>query len=366
MKRVNILQLVSGTGVNGAIRHCYDLSCELAARGHRVVLAHKSGAWIGQQPVPAGVELLEVSLKRRPAELRRVAAALKDRRIDVIHTHNSSAHFFGALLSLFYGFPRVATSHGTFFQPHWRLCDRIIAPSAATARFQRRVNLVPENRIDVIPNFINIARLTGTRSREDVRQELAAGRETFIILTVGEVIRRKNQELLVRAIPPLLAAGLAPLVLLAGKWDDGFRQQIDATIAKLQVGEFVRFLGQRHDIPDLVSAADCFCLPSRSEVLPIALLEAMALGLPVVATDVGGIAELVRDGVDGFVTKSEEAAQLATALIRIGQDADTRVRMGRAAREHVTSAFNPESSVARIVDSYRKACRHRGKVVPDD
>src|SRR5436190_23990738 len=99
MADMNILQLVSGTYVNGAIRHCYDLTCELAKRGHHVLLGHKEGAWIGTQPVPEGVEKVVVTLKRRRAELRRVGALLKERRIDVMHTHNSSAHMFGALLT---------------------------------------------------------------------------------------------------------------------------------------------------------------------------------------------------------------------------------------------------------------------------
>jgi glycosyltransferase involved in cell wall biosynthesis len=358
---VNILQLVSGTGVNGAVRHCYDLSGELAARGHHVLLGHKPGAWIAQQPVPTGVELLSVSLKRRPAELRRAAEIMKERKIDVIHTHNSSAHFFGALLSLFYGFPRVATSHATFFQPHWWMADRIIAPSEATANFQRRVNLVPRSRIDVIPNFINVARLQSTRSRGDMRRELGIGDNAFVIITVGELIPRKNQELLVQAVPDLLAGGITPVVLLAGKCDPSYRRKVDARIKTVKIEDQVRLLGERSDIPDLLLAADCFCLPSRHEILPIALLEAMALGLPVVATNVGGVAELVRDGIDGFITKSEDKDALAAALLRLARDPDLRTRMSRAARNHVRSSYTPDVCVAKILASYHDAIRRRGR-----
>ena len=352
---MTILQLISGSYVNGAIRHCYDLSCELAQRGHRVVLGHKPGAWIGAQPLPAGVESLELSLRRRPAELRRVAAALRERKVDLIHSHNSSAHFFGALLALFWKFPRVGTSHATFFQPHWRLCDRIIAPSQSTARYQRRVNLMPRARIDVIPNFISMARLQAGRSRDDVRRELGAGSDTFVIITVGEVFHRKNQELLVRAVPDLVAGGLRPLVLLAGKPEDAYGRKLEEIVRALRLDNHVRLLGQRSDIPDLLAASDCFCLPSRSEVMPIALLESMALGLPAVATDVGGVAELVRDGVDGIITRSGGRAGLAAALLRMGREQKLRERMGAAARENILSSYSPEVYVPRIEECYRLA-----------
>jgi glycosyltransferase involved in cell wall biosynthesis len=356
---MNILQLVSGTGINGAIRHCYDLSCELAARGHEVLLAHKPGAWIGQQPVPAGVERLEVGFKRRPSEIRRVAAAMRERKIDVIHSHNSSAHFFGALLSLFYKFPRVATSHATFFQPHWWMSDRVISPSEATARFQHRVNLVPRSRIDVIPNFINVARLQSGATRGNARRDLAIDDAAFVIVTVGEIIPRKNQELLVRAVPDLLAAGVAPVVLLVGKRDHDYGARVAATIKELNVENYIRLLGERSDIPDLLRAADCFCLPSRHEILPIALLEAMALALPVVATDVGGVAELVRDSTDGIITESENKAALAAALFRLARDPAIRIRMSAAAQSRVQSSYSPEACVPRIMASYEAACRLR-------
>ncbi len=356
---MTIFQLISGSYVNGAIRHCYDLTCELALRGHRVVLGHKPGAWIGAQPLPLGVERMEVSLQRRPAELRRVAALLRERQVDLIHSHNSSAHFFGALLSFFWKFPRVGTSHGTFFQPHWRLCDRIIAPSAATARYQCRVNLMPRARIDVIPNFVSLARLQPSRSRDEIRRELGADAEAFVIITVGEVFHRKNQELLVRAVPDLIAAGLRPLVLLAGKPDEGYRAKLQEAVTALGLGKYVRILGQRSDIPDLLAASDCFCLPSRTEVMPIALLESMALGLPAVATDVGGVAELVRHGVDGLITRSGDRAGLAAALLRMGREGDLRARLGAAARDSVQASYSPAVCVPKVEECYRLACLRR-------
>jgi len=358
---MNVFQLISGTGVNGAIRHCYDLTCALAKRGHRVLLGHKAGAWIATMPFPEGVERMKVTLKRRPAELKRVAAALKERQIDVIHTHNSSGHFTGALLSMFWNFPRVGTSHNTFFQFQWRFCDRIIAPTQATARFQRRVNLIPGGRIDVIPNFIDAGRMAPQCPREEARAALGADSDTFLILTVGEVFPRKNQELLVRTVPSLLAAGMKPLVLLVGKVHDDYRRVLEPHLTDPRVNAAVHLAGQRSDIPDLLGAADVFCLPSRSEVMPIALLESMAQGLPVVATDVGGVAELVRDGRDGIITPSGDLPRLTAALLRMWQEPETRRCMSHTGREHVAEVYAPEVCLPAVEECYRRAiARRRG------
>ena len=116
-------------------------------------------------------------------------------------------------------------------------------------------------------------------------------------------------------------------------------------------------MGPRSDVADLLSAADCFCLPSRCEVLPIALLEAMGAGLPVVATDTGGVAELVREGVDGFIIKSGDRGALAGALLRLARETDLRSQMGRTARERVLATYTPEVCVPRVVECYEKALR---------
>ncbi|HEX2751087.1 MAG TPA: glycosyltransferase family 4 protein, partial [Verrucomicrobiales bacterium] len=259
-----------------------------------------------------------------------------------------------ALLSVLHHFPYVATSHATFLQPHWWFCDRIIAPSVATARFQRWVNWIPKRRIDVIPNFINPERLRAKKSRAEARQELGAEEDTFVIITVGEVFHRKNQELLVKALPELLRNGVNPLVLLVGKQEEAYGRMLDERIRQLDVVKYVRLMGQRSDIPDLLQAADVFCLPSRSEVMPIALLESMATGLATVATDVGGVAELVRDGVDGIITKSGDTAGLAAALLKLRRDPELRRQMGQAARQSVNGSYSPDVCVPKIVECFAK------------
>jgi glycosyltransferase involved in cell wall biosynthesis len=149
--------------------------------------------------------------------------------------------------------------------------------------------------------------------------------------------------------------------VLAGKCEEGYRRKVEERIGRLGMESRVRLLGERRDVADLLRAADCFCLPSRHEILPIALLETMAAGVPVVATDVGGVSELVRDGLDGFVTRSGDAAALAAALSALAGDSELRGQMGDNGRKRVRSSFTPEACVPRIVESYQLARRRRKK-----
>jgi glycosyltransferase involved in cell wall biosynthesis len=356
---VNIVQLVSGKGVNGGIRHCLDLTCELARRGHRVLLVHTRGAWVASGPLPAGVESFETSFRRHVPEFRRVAAAFRAREIEVVHSHSSSAHFFSVLLSRAYGFPKVATCHMPFFQPHWWWNDRVIAPTPATARFQRWLNLVPARRIDVIPYFVEPARLRPARPRAVVRAELGVAADDFLILCAGKISARKNQALLVRALHALRRDGVPAVVALAGGVDERYRRTLDRALRETGFSAEVKLLGLRGDIPDLLAASDCFCLPSKREVMPVACWEAMAARVPLVVNDIGGLGELLRNEEQALIVPQGNEAALTAALRRLAADPDLRRRLTEAARRKIDEEYSADACVPRIVECYREARRQR-------
>ena len=353
---MNVLQLASGTGLNGAIRHCYDLTCQLARRGHRVWVAHKPDAWILTQPLPENVELIESSLRRDRQELSRLASIADQLGIDVLHTHNSSSHFFGVLMARAYGLRVVATCHMPHLQPHWWWNDRVIAPTRSTETFQRWVNWVPRSRIDIIPNFIDASRLKPTRSASDILAELGLLPDDLILSIVGEVCSRKSQHTLIQALPELISAGLSPRLLLVGRIDAAYGRKCVAMIRKLNLESNVLMLGQRSDVANLLSITKCACLPSKKEVMPIALLEAMSVGLPVIATAVGGVEECVRDGIDGFIVDRSPSA-FSEGLIAMARNPKLFEQMGENARRSMQTTFSPEACLVRIEATYETACK---------
>jgi len=131
---LKILQLISGTGVNGAVTYCKFLSEQLEQFGHQVTVLCRPGGWL-QQQLPPTIEVVESDFSRRPLELRRMAKWIRKQRFDVMHSHMSSAHFFGGLMRLMTGTPVIATAHQCSLQLHWRLNDHVIANSDATAAY---------------------------------------------------------------------------------------------------------------------------------------------------------------------------------------------------------------------------------------
>ncbi len=130
--------------MNGAVRYAALVSRLLALRGHEIVILQRPVVNLGSVvALPDHIEVEASSLRRLPGEVRRVARLCRERRIDVIHTHKSSAHAFGALLRLFYGVPCVATAHSLNYQLHWVVNDGVVCHNEESMRFMRNRNFMP-------------------------------------------------------------------------------------------------------------------------------------------------------------------------------------------------------------------------------
>jgi glycosyltransferase involved in cell wall biosynthesis len=345
---MKILQILSGTGPNGAAQHCLWLTRELVDRGHQVTMLCRSGAWIVKQMADVGLDgVLESSLGRwPPAELRRVAAQLRQSGIQVMHSHMSDAHAFGVLLRMLTGIPCVATAHNTYIQLHWAFNDRVIAVSDAVRRFHRRYNAVSGRRIVTIYNFLDRLRLAeidqGLRDRT-ARHPLSGGHE-LLIGYAGTVERRKGLIYLVQA----LADAPDCRLLVAGNIgvEPKYYQRVRRLAQRLGVAHRIEWLGHRPDLPALLATLDALVIPSLREPCPLVLLEAKASYLPVVATRCGGPEELIRHGEDGLLVDRGDPAALAAALNLLAADPRRRMALGRHAAERVRRDF----SVGRQVD----------------
>lgn len=160
---------------------------------------------------------------------------------------------------------------------------------------------IQSEHISVIPNGIDLPLKTKSDKKEYVqlRQSLGVTQEDLMVLSVGSLSKPKGHEFLLEAIPDILESHPNTVFTFAGEGQ--LREELETRVKELRITEATRFLGTRSDIPDLLKIADYFVLPSLWEGLPLALLEAMATGIPVVATKVGGIGEIIRDGYNGLL-----------------------------------------------------------------
>lgn len=306
----------------------------------QIVVAQPDSALIAR----ARAEAFDVYPLRMKSHLD-LAAAWRLRRLlghvappVLVHAHDGRAAALVALADIDRRVATVATRHldlalGRGAGVRFRLVrafDRIVAPwPAVHARLAEAG--VPESRIADIPAALDTDRLTPRRARELTRCELGAGDDP-VILTVGSLVPLKGFDTLLEAV-----AGLTPPphLWIAGNGPEG--HTLTRLAHALGIGDRVQFLGRRDNVADLMVAADVVALPSRREAGGLVAIEAMALGRPVVASRVGGLALAVEDGVNGVLVPPDDPDALAAALVALLRDGALRERLGAAARRQAAA-----------------------------
>src|SRR5262245_5289754 len=199
---MRIALLTSATLVNGVAVHCLHLARYLIARGHNVLLLYRPQSWIADQPGLEGAERFTTTFSRWPGELLRVGHVIQRFGPDVLHTHMSSAHTYGAIGRLIGPIPVVATAHVSHFQVHWALNDIVIATSQETADYNRRVNRVAAKALRVIPSFIDFSQLQlpSTAERTSAREHLGLPNDAVEVGSVAHLSEYKRPSDLVRSL----------------------------------------------------------------------------------------------------------------------------------------------------------------------
>lgn len=355
--------MVSGPGINGAIVHTLLLTRFLARRGHKVLLLHRPDAWIAQQSGLNEVELFATSFGRAPRELIRVARRLNAFGAEVVHTHMSSAHSYGMLTRILSHRPVVATAHSQSVQLHWMFNNIVIATSSGAAEHHRRRNRVASSALRVQANFIETTSFPQTTAnrRAAARTEFGFGEDDFVIGSVGFIDDRKNQLDLAQALGEIVRKVPSAKLLLVGGEDQNYGAEIRRTAERLGVAGHIVFTGARQDIPHLLAAMDTVALVSRKEAGPLAVLEAMSTGLPVLATNVGMLPEFVHDGIGGHIVDVGDIAAIADRLIRLALDPEMRGEMGTAAAAIARDDYDIEIGGPKVETILREAAQIKNR-----
>lgn len=239
-----------------------------------------------------------------------------------------------------------------------RMVDRTIAVSELSRDMLIENYLIPESKIISIRNGIDVSRYEAVDASA-VRAELGIGPDERVALLIGRLSPRKGHNVALDAFPKVLAGvpGARMIFVGDGELEGGLREQVTA----LGLGERVTVTGFRRDIPELLAASNMLILPSEKECLPLSILEAMASGLPVVATDVGGVSEAVVDGVTGVLLSPNDPDGLADAMIGLLGDTERAATMGRAGRRKVEDEFSIEATTSSVFALYRELLEEKGR-----
>lgn len=298
--------------------------------------------------------------------LLRLVRFLRNGRFDVVHCFSFTAELWVRLaLILAPGAALVASMRdmGHALTPmQWRIKSRICRSACAvisnSTRAAERIRAVLDSfpPVHVIANGIDVPAPLESSRQAALRVEMGATDDRALALFVGRLTHQKNVELLLTALAAL-PPGQRPRLALAGSGP--LHESLQARARHLGLGDDVRFLGERRDARELMQAADFLVLPSRDEGLSNVVLEAMAAGRPVLATRVGGNAELIENDNTGVLFDCGDAAALTIALDRATADAAWRVRAGAAARARVVDRYSPAVLARETLAVYRQCMEPR-------
>jgi glycosyltransferase involved in cell wall biosynthesis len=362
------MKVLEVTNIDFSLRHfLLPLMRGIRARGHEVVGVSADGALL-EVARGEGFRVVALPLQRRVSPrgqwraFRALLALIRAERPDLVHAHMPISGFLARLAARVAGVPVVAyTCHGFLFnQPgawrrraaglamEWvggRLTDIFMTVSTEEAADARRLHIA--RGAVAIGNGRDPVRFApDAAARARLRAEFGVPEERLVVVIVSRLVRHKGH-------PELLAAmrdGAAELWVIGERLASDHGDDLEPVFAAAGLGDRLRRLGYREDIPALLAAADIFALPSHFEGLPMSVIEAMLTGLPVVATDIRGPREQVIDGETGLLVPPARVAPLAAALARLEGDPKLRRRLGAAGRARALALYDEGRVVARTLD----------------
>lgn len=371
---VRILQLLSDNQPGGGMIQMHQFSRWLDRDAFDIEFAMPAGGPMPESLAAMGetVHAVELGSRFSLGQARQLAQLCRERRIDILHSHNVRANIHARVAGRLAGVPaRMSTIHNSVY--HYdvpalnqhlyslaerltlRWCHRVIAVSEGIADELRRAYGMPADKITVVPNGVDPDRLEPKSGRAQVRQALGVAQDAPVLLQVGRLTPQKGYDVLFDAIARIAPAHPGLVVLAVG--EGPLRQQLEQQVQALKIDHMVRLLGHREDVADLLHAVDLVTLASRSEGMPYTLLEAMGSGRAVVATRIGGIEEVIQQEDTARLVPSEDAEALAEAVNVLLADSGTAATMGTAAREYIMQHHTAAGMLAQVESIYRDVLR---------
>jgi glycosyltransferase involved in cell wall biosynthesis len=350
-------------GFGGGETQVLGLTLALAAGGHRAELICDPAGRLWERAIAAGIKCHPIRI-RNAIDLAagvKLRAILKRERYDVVHFHTSRAHSMAPLARGF-GSTLVVTRRMDYrpnrvFAPYLynRAVDGVVAISGGVAD-SLAASGVERERITVVHSGVDCDRFRAPTSQEraDARGALKIADTEFVISAVGALEQRKGHRYLIAAIGAIAASGKFRCFIVGQGLIGRVLQDEIAVIRSL---DRIKLLGRVDDVRELLWASDAFAMPSLKEGLGVAALEAMASALPVIASDVGGLREVVEDGRTGIIVPPANPEKIASAIKRLAESPELRSQMSAAARSRVVENYSMEQMAARTLALYRECLR---------
>lgn len=356
---IKVLHVLTDTNIGGAGRYLFNLLSFQDKDRFQIMVACPGGGELERQLRCRGIRVFTLDGGESSTNLghiQKLRHIISREKIDIVHTHASLAGRIAGKLS---GCKVVMTRHGLSNSNNGPVkrfitkvisrlsTDRIIAISRAV-----KINLidsgVPANMITTIYNGIDLSKFENVKGT--LREELSLAPDIPIVGIVARLVPEKGYEYAINAFYQVLKVFPSALLVIIG--EGPLRESLKEMCVRLGIENNVVFMGYRQDVENLVADFDVFVLPSVSEGLGLALLEAMALGKPAVATEIGGIPEVIKHGVNGILVPAGNDKYLAEGIIKVLSDKNQAKMLGREAQKTVFQKFSSKTMIENTEEVY--------------
>lgn len=321
------------------------------------------------------VDLVHIPNLRHPLNIFRILEYLRFHRPQIVHTQLEFSDILGTLAAKILGIPTVATLHTLdgFTDKHsasWRLklrwfilrvfCDRIIAVSEKTRIHHLESGKLGSDQVITLYNGVDILRFKNTNESQRIhlKQALNLPLDGPIIITVAVLRQPKGIQNMIRALPAILEIIPNAHYLIVG--DGAYGASLRDLVATFNIQNRVTFAGHRTDIPALLACSDLFVLPTLKDALPTVLIEALAAEKPIVASDVGGVPEIIENEVNGLLVPPDDPSSLAKACLQMMKNQEQTKQIILAGSEIVKQRFSIDVQIEKLSKVYEELSTSHG------
>ena len=365
---IRILFVIDGLEYGGGERVFVQLAAGLRDR-YQVFVASMPGGRFEQRVKELGIRFYPVDLSRRLSlkPICQIKEIIRNNNVDLVHSQGARADFFARIAGRLAGVPHIFCTIampvegfdvGLLRKKTYRFMDqlteryveRFIVVSDSLKQMLVEGRRIPPHQVVPIYNGIELSQYHPGVEYGNLRDEWGIPQEVPLIGVIGRMVWQKGFKYFLEAVPEIVRVVPGAVFLLVG--EGPLKRELEDLAESLKIKERVIFTGFRSEIKDILSIIDLLVIPSLSEGFPMVTLEAMAMAKPIVATNIDGITEQIRDGVDGILVPPKDPFALAKAIVRVLNDKKLAKTIGLSARERVEQEFSVEKMVAETEKVY--------------
>jgi len=384
--RIKVLHIITHLPIGGAQDNTLLTVERLDRKNYNItLLSGPEGNWRNRAGNIKDIKVIYMTSLVRPIRLVRDFQAMfkmiklmRESKYDIVHTHQAKAGVLGRVAAWIVGVPVIVHTYHSFpFHDYMtvlerfvyiriekiiaKLTDQLIAVSELNLQKGVKLGIASQHKFLTIYSGIDFSRFDISVNVSDVKKSLDIPDADQIVGMIGRLSEQKAPQYLVQAIPLVLEKFPNTTFLFVG--DGNLRKQLETIADECGIGEKIKFLGFREDIPTLLHIMDIFVLTSLWEGLGRSLTEAMFVGKPVIATAVEGVPELVENGETGLLISPKDVAATAASLLQLLASPEKRKQLGRNAHEKVISNFNAALMVRKIDQLYHNLLVEKGVLI---